>query len=234
MLCMINFTLLEEILSHVVGLETSHEVWKALESILAQYSKAYCISPPSKSASNKISYDDNGNFNPLVLSIPSLSFSSNFGDESSKNTNASNDLDHPSDEIQGEMPHSNPTQSLNLSPNVPPVHQPCASITLLSPSPLRSPSPIPPPPPPVNDNQHAQLFQDLPTLVPLNLEGLSMNPLILQSLVPVILHLLLELKNSIVEIDGFLLDGDWNVLIVSQSTGGTSEVHVSHENNWVE
>ncbi|KAF6136733.1 hypothetical protein GIB67_020055 [Kingdonia uniflora] len=80
--------------------------------------------------------------NPLALSIPSPSFSSNFGDESSRNTDASNNPDHPSDEIQGGMPHSNSTQSLNLSPNVPPVHQPCVSIT-----PLSSP-PSPPPPPP--------------------------------------------------------------------------------------
>ncbi|KAF6150345.1 hypothetical protein GIB67_034044 [Kingdonia uniflora] len=39
-LCMINSTLSEEILSHVVGLESSREVWKALGSTLAQHSKA--------------------------------------------------------------------------------------------------------------------------------------------------------------------------------------------------
>ncbi|KAF6174774.1 hypothetical protein GIB67_031298 [Kingdonia uniflora] len=39
-LCMINSTLSEEILSHVVGLETSLAVWKALGSTLVQYSKA--------------------------------------------------------------------------------------------------------------------------------------------------------------------------------------------------
>ncbi|KAF6146858.1 hypothetical protein GIB67_018511 [Kingdonia uniflora] len=262
MLCMINSTLSEEILSHVIGLETSREVWKALGSTLAQHSKAcelqlkHALQECKKGNSTIDEYlrtfknicDSLGaigcsvpdedksywllqglgpnyeSFTTTMLAKPSIPsyqeavaslkihnlrtsslhksymesayatqrggrynsrgrgrsfrgrgrgrgrfsnsyyFSTPQTHQPQRNANKAIrssptssvqqpssiicQIYHPSDEIQGGMPHSNSTQSLNLSPNVHLVHQPCVSIT-----PLSSP-PSPPPPPPVNDNQH--------------------------------------------------------------------------------
>ncbi|KAF6175675.1 hypothetical protein GIB67_022677 [Kingdonia uniflora] len=205
---MINSTLSEEIFSHVVGLEISREVWKALGSTLAQHSKARELqlkhalqeckrgnstideylrtfknicdslgaigcSVPDEDKSYWLLQGLGPNYEsfittmlakPLIpsyqeavaslkiydLRTSSLHKSSMKSAYITQRGDASNDPDHPSDGIQGGIPHLNSIQSLNLSPNVPPVHQPCASITPLSSPPL----PLPPPPPPVNDNQH--------------------------------------------------------------------------------